>query len=217
MDFLQLRPRSGPMDDHQSDALQAAGRGCGGSQPPPLRDRRLRRRAETQQRRVLPPREQRLGDDSPDAHPTERRGGGGDQPVHLRGGRVRRLQTVEHGGEVRHGERRVGVRGEHEDREECAQRDGSRLQDLRDGFVRLGVERTWLNESVSGGYNGQDFLANVEIYDPLRDVWEDGEPLTSGRSGHTSAVCYQPPCTQKCRILSQFSNSSCSTSSSAIK
>ncbi|XP_044270524.1 kelch-like ECH-associated protein 1B isoform X2 [Tribolium madens] len=68
-----------------------------------------------------------------------------------------------------------------------------------------------------GGYNGQDFLANVEIYDPLTDVWEDGEPLTSGRSGHTSAVCYQPPCTQKCRILSQINNSSSSTSSSMIK
>ncbi|XP_018319693.1 kelch-like ECH-associated protein 1 isoform X2 [Agrilus planipennis] len=44
-----------------------------------------------------------------------------------------------------------------------------------------------------GGYDGHNFLANVEVYDPETDKWEDGEPLTSGRSGHASAVCYQNP------------------------
>lgn len=42
----------------------------------------------------------------------------------------------------------------------------------------------------SGGYDGSLFLSIVEVYDPLRDVWDEGEPLTSGRSGHASAVSY---------------------------
>ena len=84
----------------------------------------------------------------------------------------------------------------------------------RFGCSLLTVLLTWL---FLGGYNGQDFLANVEIYDPMGDAWEDGEPLTSGRSGHTSAVCYQPPCTQKCKILSNLSSSSSSSSSSTVK
>lgn len=45
----------------------------------------------------------------------------------------------------------------------------------------------------TGGYDGQNFLATVEVYNPMKDVWEDGEPLISGRSGHASAVCYQNP------------------------
>jgi hypothetical protein len=55
---------------------------------------------------------------------------------------------------------------------------------------------------LQGGYDGTNFLANVEVYDPLNDVWEDGVPLTSGRSGLASAVIYQPSCpgnyTQDC-------------------
>lgn len=43
-----------------------------------------------------------------------------------------------------------------------------------------------------GGYDGTHFLANVEVYDPIKEVWEDGVPLTSGRSGLASAVIYQP-------------------------
>ncbi|XP_060529877.1 kelch-like ECH-associated protein 1 isoform X2 [Cylas formicarius] len=42
-----------------------------------------------------------------------------------------------------------------------------------------------------GGYDGHNFLRDVEIYDPLTDVWSEGVPLTSGRSGHASAVYYQ--------------------------
>lgn len=57
-----------------------------------------------------------------------------------------------------------------------------------------------------GGYDGQNFLKEVEIYDPATDTWEDGEPLTSGRSGHASAVCYQPPCTHRCQILTTINN-----------
>lgn len=44
--------------------------------------------------------------------------------------------------------------------------------------------------SPLGGYDGQTFLSIVEVYDPERDVWEEGQPLTSGRSGHASAVSY---------------------------
>lgn len=35
---------------------------------------------------------------------------------------------------------------------------------------------------------------SVEVYDPAKDKWEEGTPLTSGRSGHASAVIYQPSC-----------------------
>ncbi|XP_046617828.1 kelch-like ECH-associated protein 1B isoform X3 [Neodiprion virginianus] len=41
-----------------------------------------------------------------------------------------------------------------------------------------------------GGYDGQTFLSIVEIYDPAKDQWEPGVPMTSGRSGHASAVSY---------------------------
>ncbi|KAK5645408.1 hypothetical protein RI129_006708 [Pyrocoelia pectoralis] len=44
-----------------------------------------------------------------------------------------------------------------------------------------------------GGYDGQNFLSTVEVYNPMLNTWEDGEPLSSGRSGHASAVCYQNP------------------------
>lgn len=40
------------------------------------------------------------------------------------------------------------------------------------------------------------FLSNVEVYNPVDDSWEDGIPLTSGRSGLASAVIYQPSCSQ---------------------
>lgn len=44
---------------------------------------------------------------------------------------------------------------------------------------------------ISGGYDGQNFLSIVEVYDPNTDKWEDGVSLTFERSGHTSAVSYQ--------------------------
>lgn len=52
------------------------------------------------------------------------------------------------------------------------------------------------NSAFQGGYDGHNFLENVEVYDPAKDVWEDGVPLTSGRSGLASAVIYQPSCHQ---------------------
>jgi hypothetical protein len=59
-----------------------------------------------------------------------------------------------------------------------------------------------LKENFQGGYDGANFLANVEVYDQSKDAWEDGVPLTSGRSGLASAVIYQPSCpgsyTQDC-------------------
>lgn len=56
-----------------------------------------------------------------------------------------------------------------------------------------------------GGYDGQNFLATVEVYDPATDTWVDGDPLTSGRSGHASAVCYQP-CMQNCSMGPEVAN-----------
>lgn len=47
-----------------------------------------------------------------------------------------------------------------------------------------------------GGYDGTHFLANVEVYDPVKEIWEEGIPLSSGRSGLASAVIYQPSCPQ---------------------
>lgn len=45
-----------------------------------------------------------------------------------------------------------------------------------------------------GGFDGQNFLAIVEVYDPELNAWIEGTPLTTGRSGHASAVIYQPSC-----------------------
>lgn len=45
-----------------------------------------------------------------------------------------------------------------------------------------------------GGFDGHSFLSIVELYDPAQDKWEASTPLTSGRSGHASAVIYQPSC-----------------------
>lgn len=45
-----------------------------------------------------------------------------------------------------------------------------------------------------GGFDGHSFLSIVEVYDPTIDKWEEHSSLTSGRSGHASAVIYQPSC-----------------------
>uniref|UniRef100_A0A1B6E609 Kelch-like protein diablo n=1 Tax=Clastoptera arizonana TaxID=38151 RepID=A0A1B6E609_9HEMI len=49
-----------------------------------------------------------------------------------------------------------------------------------------------------GGYDGQNFLSILEIYDPTTDEWTVGQPLTSGRSGHASAVSYHVPSKVQC-------------------
>lgn len=46
----------------------------------------------------------------------------------------------------------------------------------------------WLSP---GGYDGTSFLDIVEVYDPASNAWSSGTALTSVRSGHASAVCYQ--------------------------
>ncbi|XP_017130710.1 kelch-like ECH-associated protein 1B isoform X1 [Drosophila elegans] len=46
-----------------------------------------------------------------------------------------------------------------------------------------------------GGFDGNNFLSIVEVYDPRTNTWTKGTPLKSGRSGHASAVIYQPACT----------------------
>lgn len=43
-----------------------------------------------------------------------------------------------------------------------------------------------------GGFDGFNFLAIVEVYDPELNLWEKGVELTTGRSGHASAVIYKP-------------------------
>ncbi|XP_055300703.1 kelch-like ECH-associated protein 1B isoform X2 [Sitodiplosis mosellana] len=48
-----------------------------------------------------------------------------------------------------------------------------------------------------GGFDGHSFLSIVEFYDPTQDKWEESTSsafLSCGRSGHASAVIYQPSC-----------------------
>ncbi|CAH0555051.1 unnamed protein product [Brassicogethes aeneus] len=92
-------------------------------------------------------------------------------------------------------------------------------KDLWEFVSNMKVARSALSVTVldckiyaMGGYDGLNFLTTVEIYDPAMETWEYGEPLTSGRSGHSSAVCFQPPCNSKCRILSAISSSSSGSS-----
>lgn len=86
--------------------------------------------------------------------------------------------------------------------------DGSRQLSLverydteRDTWERVAsvrIARSALSVSVldgklyaMGGYDGQSFLNIVEVYDPALDTWTEGTPLSSGRSGHASAVSFQ--------------------------
>ncbi|CAF0764574.1 unnamed protein product [Adineta ricciae] len=43
-----------------------------------------------------------------------------------------------------------------------------------------------------GGYDGRSFSSTVEIYDPEKDEWTYGTPLTRERSGHGSALTVEP-------------------------
>lgn len=74
-------------------------------------------------------------------------------------------------------------------------------QQIWDSVATIQVARSALSLTVldgrlyaMGGFDGQAFLSIVEVYDPMNDRWEMGTPLTSGRSGHASAVIYQPSC-----------------------
>ena len=43
-----------------------------------------------------------------------------------------------------------------------------------------------------GGYDGNDFLASVEVYDPDRDEWQEVTSMSCGRSGHGVVVSMEP-------------------------
>lgn len=43
-----------------------------------------------------------------------------------------------------------------------------------------------------GGYDGRNFSSVVEIYDPQKNEWTYGAPLTHERSGHGSALTVEP-------------------------
>ncbi|CAF1195502.1 unnamed protein product [Adineta ricciae] len=43
-----------------------------------------------------------------------------------------------------------------------------------------------------GGYDGKNFSSVVEVYDPEKDEWTFGTPLTRERSGHGSALTVEP-------------------------
>ncbi|XP_004524320.1 kelch-like ECH-associated protein 1 [Ceratitis capitata] len=64
------------------------------------------------------------------------------------------------------------------------------------GIARSALSLTSLDGKLYaiGGFDGTNFLSIVEVYDPKTNTWEQGTPLNSGRSGHASAVIYQPAC-----------------------
>ena len=43
-----------------------------------------------------------------------------------------------------------------------------------------------------GGYDGNEFLASVEVYDPDQDEWKEVSNMLCGRSGHGVGVAAQP-------------------------
>ena len=45
---------------------------------------------------------------------------------------------------------------------------------------------------LPGGYDGNDFLSSVEVYDPDREEWAEETNMTGGRSGHGTAVTLEP-------------------------
>ena len=45
---------------------------------------------------------------------------------------------------------------------------------------------------IIGGYDGNDFLASVEAYDPEKDEWKELTSMSCGRSGHGVAVSMEP-------------------------
>ena len=45
---------------------------------------------------------------------------------------------------------------------------------------------------ITGGYDGNDFLASVEEYDPEKDEWRDVTTMSCARSGHGVAVSMEP-------------------------
>lgn len=63
-------------------------------------------------------------------------------------------------------------------------------------IARSALSLTPLDEKLYaiGGFDGNNFLSIVEVYDPRTNTWTTGTPLKSGRSGHASAVIYQPAC-----------------------
>ena len=46
--------------------------------------------------------------------------------------------------------------------------------------------------TISGGYDGNNFLSTVECYDAETDEWNEVTNMTCGRSGHGVAVGAEP-------------------------
>ena len=61
-------------------------------------------------------------------------------------------------------------------------------------IARSALSLTSLDDKLYaiGGFDGNQFLSIVEVFDPKTNTWTEGTPLKSGRSGHASAVIYQP-------------------------
>ena len=46
---------------------------------------------------------------------------------------------------------------------------------------------------AAGGYDGNDFLTSVEMYNPETNEWGEVTNMPCGRSGHGVAVGAEPP------------------------
>lgn len=54
------------------------------------------------------------------------------------------------------------------------------------------VNRQFLLSLAPGGFDGEEFLASIEVYDPQADLWTLIGGMTCGRSGHAVAVGSEP-------------------------
>ncbi|CDI97038.1 kelch ECH associated protein 1 [Echinococcus multilocularis] len=45
---------------------------------------------------------------------------------------------------------------------------------------------------VFGGYDGNEFLSSVEVYDPARDTWTRTTVMPCGKSGHAVVTSREP-------------------------
>lgn len=43
-----------------------------------------------------------------------------------------------------------------------------------------------------GGYDGSEFLASVEVYNPIKDQWTERTFMDCGKSGHAVVVSRGP-------------------------
>nr|CDS21883.1 kelch ECH associated protein 1 like [Echinococcus granulosus] len=61
-----------------------------------------------------------------------------------------------------------------------------------------------------GGYDGNEFLSSVEVYDPSRDTWTRTTVMPCGKSGHAVVTSREP-------VAAIAASATTSTSPSVVK